>query len=115
MKDQPLIATGETKFLALAEEAKFTAAGIVSRTLLNTAHSLVILFGLDEGQELGEPTSKQHALIQILGSECDAQTRSVSPHGAKFPARGAGKATVLNAANVDETRTPALLRRAPLK
>lgn len=71
MKEQPLIASNETKVLALADETKFAANGIVSRTVLNTAHSRTILFGFAEGQELSEHTSTQHALIQILSGECD--------------------------------------------
>lgn len=70
MKELPLIATDETKVLDLAEETKFTANGIVSRTVLNTAHSRIVLFGFAEGQELSEHTSTQHAIIQILSGEC---------------------------------------------
>lgn len=71
MKELPLIAPNETKVLNLADETKFADNGIVSRTILNTAHSRVILFGFAEGQELSEHTSTQHALIQILSGECD--------------------------------------------
>lgn len=71
MKEQPLIAPNETKVLALTDETKFAANGIVSRTILNTAHSRTILFGFAEGQELSEHTSTQHALIQILSGECE--------------------------------------------
>lgn len=71
MKEKPLITPEETKILDLADETKFAANGIVSRTLLNTAHSRSILFGFAEGQELSEHTSTQHALIQILSGECE--------------------------------------------
>ena len=71
MKEKPLIEPNETKVLALADETRFAANGIVSRTLLNTAHSRVVLFGFAEGQELSEHTSTQHALIQILSGECE--------------------------------------------
>lgn len=71
MKEQPLIAPNETKVLVLTDETKFAANGIVSRTILNTAHSRTILFGFAEGQQLSEHTSTQHALIQILSGECD--------------------------------------------
>ena len=71
MKELPLIAPDQTKVLNLADETKFAANGIVSRTLLNTAHSRTILFGFAEGQELSEHTSTQHALIQILSGECE--------------------------------------------
>ena len=71
MKEKPLIAADETRILDLAEETKFADNGIVSRTVLNTAHSRVILFGFAEGQELSEHTSTQHALVQILSGECE--------------------------------------------
>lgn len=71
MKEQPLIDPAQSKILSLADETKFAANGIVSRTLLNTAHSRVILFGFAEGQELSEHTSTQHAIIEILSGECE--------------------------------------------
>lgn len=71
MKELPLIAPDQSKIIGLAEETKFAANGIVSRTLLNTAHGRLILFGFAEGQELTEHTSTQHAVIQILSGECD--------------------------------------------
>jgi quercetin dioxygenase-like cupin family protein len=71
MQEQPLIAPNETKILTLADETKFAANGIVSRTLLNTAHVRVVLFGFAEGQELSEHTSTQQALVQILTGECE--------------------------------------------
>lgn len=71
MKEQPLIAPDETKVLNLADETRFADNGIVSRTLLNTAHSRTVLFGFAEGQELTEHTSTQHAVIQVLSGECE--------------------------------------------
>ncbi len=71
MKELPLITSDEAKVLNLADETKFAANGIVSRTILNTAHSRTIVFGFAEGQELSEHTSTQHAMIQILSGECD--------------------------------------------
>jgi quercetin dioxygenase-like cupin family protein len=71
MKEKPLIDPAETKILSLADETRFAGNGIVSRTLLNTAHSRVVLFGFAEGQELSEHTSTRHALIQILSGECE--------------------------------------------
>jgi quercetin dioxygenase-like cupin family protein len=71
MKELPLIAPDQTKVINLADETKFADNGIVSRTILNTVHCRVILFGFAEGQELSEHTSTQHALIQILSGECD--------------------------------------------
>ena len=57
--------------MSLADETKFAPNGIVSRTILRTANSRVVLFGFSEGQELTEHTSTQHAVIQILTGECE--------------------------------------------
>ena len=82
MKEKPLIAPAETRILSLEDETRFAANGIVSRTLLNTAHSRVILFGFAEGQQLSEHTSTQHALIQILSGECEFSLEG-KPHTLK--------------------------------
>jgi quercetin dioxygenase-like cupin family protein len=71
MAEQPLIDAGAEKILSLPAETQFAPNGIVSRTLLRTANSRVVLFGFAEGQELTEHTSTQHAVVQILSGECD--------------------------------------------
>jgi quercetin dioxygenase-like cupin family protein len=71
MSEQPLIDVQREKILSLAEETKFAANGIVSRTLLRTANSRAVLFGFAEGQELTEHTSTQSAVVQILSGECE--------------------------------------------
>ena len=71
MSEKPLIDVAQEKILSLAEETKFAANGIVSRTLLRTANSRVVLFGFAEGQELTEHTSTQSTVIQILSGECE--------------------------------------------
>jgi quercetin dioxygenase-like cupin family protein len=71
MSEKPLIDAGSQKILSLAEETQFAPNGIVSRTLLRTGNSRVVLFGFSEGQELSEHTSTQHAVIQILSGECE--------------------------------------------
>lgn len=71
MSEQPLIDAAQEKVLSLAEETQFAPNGIVSRTLLRTANSRVVLFGFAAGQELSEHTSTQHALIQVLSGECE--------------------------------------------
>jgi len=70
MNEKPPIESGAAKIVSLADETKFAANGIVSRTLLRTAYARTVLFGFAEGQELSEHTSTQHALIQILTGEC---------------------------------------------
>ena len=71
MNERPLIDVAQEKILSLADETKFAANGIVSRTLLRTANTRVVLFGFAEGQELTEHTSTQSAVIQILSGECE--------------------------------------------
>lgn len=71
MSERPLIDTGAEKVISLGEETRYAPNGIVSRTLMRTANSRVVLFGFAEGQELTEHTSTQHALIQILSGECE--------------------------------------------
>ena len=71
MKEQPLIDSQSEKVLSLAAETQFAPNGIVSRTVLRTPTSRVVLFGFAAGQELTEHTSTQHALIQILSGECE--------------------------------------------
>jgi quercetin dioxygenase-like cupin family protein len=71
MKQKPLMDSQVESVISLASETAFAPNGIVSRTVLQTPHSRTILFGFDEGQELTEHTSTQHALIQVLSGECD--------------------------------------------
>ena len=82
MSEQPLIASGSQKILSLAAETRFAPNGIVSRTLLRTENSRVVLFGFAEGQELTEHTSTQHATIQILSGECEFNLAG-TPHQMK--------------------------------
>ena len=71
MSERPLIEADVEKVISLADETRFAPNGIVSRTLMRTANSRVVLFGFTEGQELTEHTSTQSALIQILSGECE--------------------------------------------
>ncbi|MGA2244462.1 MAG: cupin domain-containing protein [Verrucomicrobiota bacterium] len=71
MSEQPVIDSGTAKVVSLADETKFAPNGIVSRTLLRTANSRVVLFGFCEGQELTAHTSTQNAVVQILSGECE--------------------------------------------
>ena len=82
MSEKPLIDAALEKILSLADETRFAPNGIVSRTLLRTATSRVILFGFAEGQELTEHTSTQHAVIQILSGACELSMGG-KPHMAK--------------------------------
>ncbi len=71
VNEQPLIDVSTEKIIALSQETQFAPNGIVSRTLLRTPSTRVVLFGFAEGQELTEHTSTQHALIQVLSGECE--------------------------------------------
>ena len=71
MSEMPLINAGEPNILSLAAETQFAANGIVSRTLLRTPTTRVVLFGFSEGQELTEHTSTAQALIQVLSGSCE--------------------------------------------
>ena len=71
MTEQPLIVAGQEKIISLPAETQFAANGIVSRTLLRTENSRVVLFGFSAGQELTEHTSTQHAVVQVLTGECE--------------------------------------------
>jgi len=71
MSEKPLIDPQSGKIVSLAEETKFVANGIISRTLLRTDSTRVVLFGFAEGQELTEHTSTQQAVVQILSGECE--------------------------------------------
>src|SRR5581483_11084862 len=71
MSEKPLVDPGSEHILTLAAETRFAPNGIVSRTLLRTNSTRVVLFGFAEGQELTEHTSTQNALIQILSGECE--------------------------------------------
>ncbi len=71
MSEKPLIDPANEKVVSLAEETRFAPNGIVSRTLLRTDTTRVVLFGFAEGQELTEHTSTHQAVIQILSGECE--------------------------------------------
>jgi quercetin dioxygenase-like cupin family protein len=71
MSEKPVIESGRGKILSLAEETRFEANGIVSRTMLRTPNSRTVLFGFAEGQELTEHTSTKHALVEILTGICE--------------------------------------------
>jgi len=71
VSERPVIALDRPQIVSLAGETRFAPNGIVSRTLLRTVRTRVVLFGFAEGQELSEHTSTQHALIQILSGECE--------------------------------------------
>jgi quercetin dioxygenase-like cupin family protein len=82
MSEKPLIDLSRETIVALEKETQFAPNGIVSRTLLRTPTTRLVLFGFAEGQELSEHTSTQHALVQILSGECEFSL-SGKPHAVK--------------------------------
>lgn len=82
MSEMPLIDPAHSKILSLPEETEFAANGIVSRTLLRTPTTRVVLFGFAEGQELSEHTSTARALIEILSGRCEFSVGG-RPHSLK--------------------------------
>jgi len=80
MNEKPLIEPGTAKIISLPAATQFAPNGIVSRTLMRTPNSRAVLFGFDEGQELTEHTSTQHALIEILSGECDFYLEDTPNH-----------------------------------
>ncbi len=71
MSHTTLLPTNEAATIALAGAAEISAAGIVSRTLVQSAELRVVLFSFDHGQELTTHTSKRRALVQVLSGACD--------------------------------------------
>lgn len=67
----PLIDPSQAKQISLPAETQYAPNGIVSRTLLRTGSSRVVLFGFAAGQELTEHTSPYQALVQALSGECE--------------------------------------------
>ena len=57
-------------------------SGIVSRTLLRTPTTRVVLLGFAEGHELSEHTSTSQALIQVLSGRCEFSLDG-KPHSLK--------------------------------
>jgi quercetin dioxygenase-like cupin family protein len=71
MSQSSLIATDAAQSLVLADTVEVSAAGIVSRTLLQTPELRTVLFAFDAGQELTSHTSRRRALVQVLSGVCD--------------------------------------------
>jgi quercetin dioxygenase-like cupin family protein len=71
MNERPLVDSRHANIVSLPGETQFAENGIVSRALVRTEGSRVVLFGFAKGQELTEHTSTQEALVQILSGECE--------------------------------------------
>ena len=71
MSQKALISSAEAQAIALADAVQVSPSGIVSRTLLQSPETRVVLFTFAEGQELTAHTSKRRALVHILDGACD--------------------------------------------
>ncbi|MCU0793835.1 MAG: cupin domain-containing protein [Opitutaceae bacterium] len=71
MSQTTLLPTDQAGALVLAGAAEVSPAGIVSRTLVQSAELRVILFSFDQGQELTAHSSRRRALVQVLSGACD--------------------------------------------
>ena len=71
MSKTTLLPADEAATLMLHGAAEVSAAGIVSRTIVQSAEMRVVLFSFDRGQELTTHTSKRRALVQVLSGACD--------------------------------------------
>jgi quercetin dioxygenase-like cupin family protein len=71
MAQHTLLPADEAQALRLADVAQVSAAGVVSRTVLQTPEVRVVLFTFAEGQELTSHTNRRRALVQILEGACE--------------------------------------------
>lgn len=71
MSHPTLLPADRAQSLTLADAAQTSAAGIVSRTVLQSPDLRVVLFSFAEGQELTSHTSRRRAVVQILEGECE--------------------------------------------
>lgn len=71
MSQRTLLPTDEAQALKLSESVQVSASGIVSRTVLQSPETRIVLFTFAEGQELTTHTSKRRAIVQILEGACD--------------------------------------------
>jgi quercetin dioxygenase-like cupin family protein len=71
MSQSSLLPPDSAQSLVLADTVEVSAAGIVSRTILQTPELRTVLFAFDAGQELTSHTSRRRALVQVLTGVCD--------------------------------------------
>jgi quercetin dioxygenase-like cupin family protein len=71
MSGQASVDASAERILSLTRETQFSPKGIVSRVVLSTPTTRVVLFGFAAGQELSKHTSTSEALIQVLSGECE--------------------------------------------
>lgn len=70
MNSSSLLDAEKAGALSLEAAVETSAAGIVSRTVLQTPTLRLVLFAFAEGQELTGHSSQRRAVVQILTGEC---------------------------------------------
>jgi quercetin dioxygenase-like cupin family protein len=73
MSQRTLLDHDQAAALKLAEAVQVSTSGIVSRTVLQSPETRVVLFTFAEGQELTTHTSKRRAIVHILDGACEFQ------------------------------------------
>lgn len=71
MSQTALLSADEAQVLSLADAGRASDASIVSKTVLNTPETRVVLFLFSPGQELTTHTSKRRALVHVLSGSCE--------------------------------------------
>lgn len=71
MSTVTLLPTDDAQAIGLKEASQSSESGIVSRTVLQSPETRVVLFTFADGQELTTHTNRRRALIQILDGACD--------------------------------------------
>ncbi|MFT3781898.1 MAG: cupin domain-containing protein [Nibricoccus sp.] len=71
MAEKPLFGNSQVSKTALTAETVYAENGVVSRTLLATAATRVVLFAFAEGQSLSEHSTPRAALVQIVTGSCE--------------------------------------------
>lgn len=69
MSHSSLVPADSARAVRLESAVQVAAAGIVSRTLLQSPELRVVLFAFDAGQELTTHTSRRRALLQVVSGE----------------------------------------------
>lgn len=83
MAEQPLFQNTRVAQTSIATETVYAEHGVVSRTLLATSATRVVLFAFAEGQSLSEHSTPRVALVQVLSGRCEfivnGETHLLSP------------------------------------
>jgi quercetin dioxygenase-like cupin family protein len=79
MAEQPFFQGTQTAKSSLTTETVYADNGVVSRTLLATGATRVVLFAFAEGQTLSEHSTPRDVLVQMLSGRCEFSVNG-QPH-----------------------------------